>query len=70
MIGAIIMDSAVAIHCEISGKLLARRDARGVYLWCKVCKTEHFIPWTPEESNEQMSDKVASDADLCYNSGR
>ncbi len=42
------MENAVEIHCETSGKLLARRDAKGVYLWCKACKTEHFISWNSE----------------------
>jgi hypothetical protein len=61
------MDNAIAIQCEVTGKLLARRDAKGIYLWCKVCKTEHFIPWIPEG---QKSDKLASEADLCYNLSR
>jgi hypothetical protein len=61
------MEDAVAIHCETTGKLLARRDEKGIFLWCKICKTEHFIPW---ETEEEKSDKVASEAVLCYNLGR
>lgn len=64
------MESTSAIHCETSGKLLARRDARGVYLWCKECKTEHFILWEASDNSAQKSDKVASEANLCYNLNR
>ncbi len=64
------MEDTTAIQCEATGKLLARRDAKGIYLWCKMCKAEHFVPWIAENSEAQKSDKVASDADLCYNLGR
>ncbi len=33
------------IHCSTSGKLLARRDYRGMWLWCKACRCEHFHTW-------------------------
>lgn len=64
------MDDIVSIHCEKSGKMLARRDTKGIYLWCKLCRVEHFIPWVPENEEVQKSNKVASEADLCYNLGR
>lgn len=54
-------NNAETVKCEVTGKLLARRDTRGVYLWCKECKTEHFIPWISENSEGQTSDKVASE---------
>jgi phage FluMu protein Com len=34
------------IHCEATGKLLARADASGIYLWCKACHCEHRITFT------------------------
>lgn len=33
------------INCTFSGKLLARRDEQGLWLWCKACKMEHLIVW-------------------------
>ncbi len=32
------------IRCQVTQKLLARKDAHGIYLWCKACKAEHYIP--------------------------
>ncbi len=34
------------IHCEATGKLLARIDGHGIYLWCKACHCEHRITFT------------------------
>jgi hypothetical protein len=58
------------INCEVTGKLLARRSEKGVFLWCKLCRTEHFIAWRPEENEGQNADKVALQAALCYNLSR
>ena len=55
------MKDAASIHCEVTGKLLARRNAEGIYLWCKMCKTEHFVPWIDENKEGQKSDKLASE---------
>lgn len=57
----------IAIHCERTDKLLAYRNEHGMWLWCKLCKTEHYIPWKQEESKETDTPKVATGADLCYN---
>lgn len=64
------MGNTETVKCEVTGKLLARRDAKGIYLWCKECKTEHFILWEASDNSVQKSDKVASEADLCYNLNR
>lgn len=64
------MENAGKIHCEASGKLLARRDEKGIYLWCKECKTEHFIQWDTEDNKEEQGDKVVSEAALWYNLDR
>lgn len=61
------MEHIEEIKCEATGKLLARRSVEGIYLWCKVCKTEHLIRWTAHENVSQGGDKVASEAVLCYN---
>jgi hypothetical protein len=62
------MENSVKIHCETTGKLLARRDENGVYLWCKECKVEHFISWVPKDNkSEENADKVVSGEVLCYN---
>jgi len=58
------------IYCETTHKLLARRDENGIWLWCKLCKSEHYIPWAKEENKEQNVREVASEADLCYNLNR
>ena len=55
-----MMEDATTIRCETTGKLLARRDEKGIYLWCKQCKIEHFVPWIAKDSEAQKSDKVAS----------
>lgn len=56
-------DRAVAIHCEVSGKRIARRDTQGIYLWCKECKTEHLIRWqTPDNDKVHESNQIAPEA--------
>ncbi len=37
------MDASEPIYCEITHKLLARRNDGGIWLWCKVCKVEHYV---------------------------
>jgi hypothetical protein len=64
------MGDPVEINCEATGKILAKRDEKGIYLWCKVCKDQHFIPWPAEDEEGQSSYKLASEADLCYNLNR
>lgn len=64
------MENTGGIYCAVTGKLLARRNAEGIYLWCKLCKTEHFVPWIAGENNEKNTDKIAPQAGLCYNLSR
>ncbi len=33
------------IVCPHTQKLLARRDATGMWLYCKLCRTEHHYTW-------------------------
>lgn len=58
------MGDTAAIHCAMSGKRLARRDAKGIYLWCKECKVEHLIPWKIEDGKINTSDKASHEAVL------
>ncbi len=32
-----------SIRCERSGKLLAKMSDQGIYLYCRSCKSEHFV---------------------------
>ncbi|HEV2583784.1 MAG TPA: hypothetical protein VGT44_23210 [Ktedonobacteraceae bacterium] len=36
----------VAIRCQVSHNLLAYRDERGIYLFCKECRTEQIFAWS------------------------
>ena len=56
---------AEQIVCE-QGKLLARRDERGLFLYCKLCHTEHFYTWealqgtVSEQAKERSQDGLQS----------
>ena len=45
------MDASEPIYCETTHKLLARRDDGGVWLWCKMCKTEHYVPFDRDKTS-------------------
>lgn len=33
----------IAVRCKISGRLNARIDAQGLYVFCRQCNTQHLL---------------------------
>jgi hypothetical protein len=52
-----VEQSLQSIRCE-EGKLLARKNEQGLFLYCKLCHTEHFYTW---EALQKPLDKEASE---------
>ena len=44
------------IRCSETDKLLARIDKQGIYLYCKICGTEHLIIW--EEISSMIGEEI------------
>ena len=40
------------IICGQTRRLIARQDEQGLYLWCRGCQHEHFIPWEKTHTSE------------------
>jgi hypothetical protein len=51
----IVTSTSEHIYCDISHKLLARKDNNGLWLWCKECKCEHYYPFIPNGNGSDIN---------------
>lgn len=42
-------DKKIAIRCKSTGRLNARADESGMYLFCRQCNGQHLLSWADLE---------------------
>ena len=47
------------VRCKETQKRLARKDERGIWLYCRECRDEHFYLWSellPTSAEQRLPD--------------
>lgn len=42
-------EKKIALRCKTTGRLNARADASGIYMFCRQCNTQHLLSWPDVE---------------------
>ena len=46
-------EQKIALRCKTTGRLNARADASGIYLFCRQCNTQHLLSWADIDAVKQ-----------------
>jgi tRNA G46 methylase TrmB len=46
-------ENKIALRCKTTGRLNARADHAGIYMFCRQCNTQHLLSWADLEELKQ-----------------